>query len=198
MLRQRRTRWFGLLLGLTLILAVLPVSAAAQPGARSQRTFTIISVNRVPILDITAVGALVARVEGEPSSFSISWSYHGVANGAPASASGSGVGSWDEGSETASITLTGIDSWNISGFAQPSLPKSATIDSVGFGSALVDVSDPNQGSIVSNVPVRVLPPIGNPFHGRSFYVASSFGTGSTNIGSLPGAQTRYGGSFPRF
>lgn len=190
----RRGRWLSLIAVTLLAATVVPGSAGAQSD---ERTITIISTNRVPIVDIVVSGVTTATIEGDPSGFTISWSFRGISGGGPANASGSGFGTWVEGSDTMNVTLTSIDQWSIPGFPQPAVPKSATVDRLGFFFAFVDVSDSSIGPLASNIPMRVTPRMSNPFGGLPFRVVSSFGTGSTTIDTLPGARSRATPSFPR-
>ncbi len=191
--RTRKLQWATLLLAVMVAMFPIASSAAWQPPrpstppfAPGSKSFTIISTDTVPILNINVGGTLSGTFSGTADSFSINWRFRGFSSGGgPATASGSGVGSWDEASETLSLSLTGIAAWNIPGFPQPNL-QSATVSEIR--PTLVSVS---VGNIVSGLPMRIFPSFGNPFASRfPFWIASAVGTGTTHINALPGTRSR--------
>lgn len=194
MVLSRKRKLQRVILFLAVAMALVPAVAGAArqrphsspPEPTGSRSFTILSFDRVPILNIGVGGTLSGTFTGTEDSFSIDWRFRGYSSGGGrATASGTGSGSWDEGSETLSLTMTGIDSWNIPGFPQPNL-ESATVSEISRTLASVSV-----GNIVSGIPMRVFPRFGNPFESRyPFWIASAVGTGTTHIDALPGARNR--------
>jgi len=167
--------------------AAAPSSQAADPNA----SITMFTFNRVPIINVLEVGTLTAHFSGTAGSYSISWTYRGLTNGMPGSASGTGTGSG------MNLDLTGINSWNVPGFPQPQVPKMAMFDMVTSNLCLLTVSDPTVGTIVSGVPVFMVPGFTGPFSRPfQFYFESSLGSGARTFSALPGSQHAGPASFP--
>lgn len=182
MRRRLRMVWTGVLL-VVLIAAMFPAVTSARQAERT-RSFTIISAGEVPLLNIGVGGTLTGTFSGSQDSFDIDWTFRGFSGGGgPATASGTGVGSWDPSSKTMTLSLTGISSWDVPGFPQPDL-ETATITRLRPNLVSVSVGD-----IVSGIPMIVTPRFGNPFTNRfQFWTATAIGSGSVNHEALPGAQ----------
>ncbi len=182
MRRRMRVLWTSVLL-VVLIAAMFPAVTGAKQAERT-RSFTIISSGEVPLLNIGVGGTLTGTFSGNQDSFDIDWTFRGFSGGGgPATASGTGVGSWDPSSHTMTLSLTGISSWNVPGFPQPNL-ESASITRLGPNLVSVSVGD-----FVSGIPMIVAPRFGNPFTNPfQFWTANAVGTGSVNHEALPGAQ----------
>ncbi len=180
MRRRVRMLWTCVLL-VVLVAAMFPAVTSAAPAGRT-RSFTIITADRVPLLDINVGGTLTGTFSGRQDSFVIDWTFRGLSGGGdPATASGTGTGSWDPSSHTLTLSLTGISSWDIPGFPQPNV-GSATVTRLGPNLVSVSV-----GNLVSGIPMIVAPAFGNPFTNPfQFWTATSIGTGSINHGALPG------------
>jgi hypothetical protein len=152
---------------LTPALTTAPFPAVASVQQVQTRDFTIFSVARVPISDVQVVRSLTGTITGTSDSFTINWTFNGISSGVgAATASGTGTGSWNGDTDTLTVTLTSISSWNIPGFPQPQVPKTATIQQVFKKFAVVSVSDPVQGTIVSGLPILVHDELSDPFETR--------------------------------
>lgn len=187
MRRRMKLLWTCVLL-VMLIAATFPAVTSARQAERT-RSFVIISSGKVPILNIGIGGTLTGTFSGSQDSFAIDWTFRGISSGGgPATASGSGVGSWNPSSHTMTLSLTGINSWDVPGFPQP---KVGSASMTRLGPNLVSVS---VGDIVSGIPVIVTPSFGNPFTNPfQFWTATAVGTGSINHEALPGAQDQQSG-----
>jgi len=199
----RILRVLGVLAVVAAMMIALPATVFAAPPPKTAH-YVIFTTNRVPILNIGEVGTLTFDLTGRPDAFTFTWSFRGITNGSPASASGTGSGSGDH--KNLTLNLDTITQWDVPGFAQPETGKTAFLTrGFAFFSSLffLTLNDfPNfPHPIVSGVPILVFPRFNGPFvHKDNVFFESSAGTGSTDLTSLPGSNSRFPGpvSFPAF
>jgi hypothetical protein len=155
----------------------------ARPGQPEgdQRVVTIMAHTTVPILDLNVSGVLVLTLTGSGESFDVDWTFRGQRGSRVADASGTGVGSFH--GDELSLTLTSIASWDVPGFPQPVVPKTASVTPLRFNVAVVSVPS----VAVFGLPISVHPRFANPFESRwRNYVVASTGTGAIRYARLPG------------
>lgn len=186
-----------------LVLALIfPAITVAAPSQTAR--FTIITFNRVPVLNITEVGTLSLVLHGTNQHFTADWSFRGTTDGQPASASGTGDGHGNGNSLT--LNLDTISQWSVPGFPEPETGKTAYLNrsrlALFFSSAYsLDLYDfPNfPHFIVSGVPILVVPGFAGPFaRADTLLFESSFGGGATDITALPGANRPGPASFASY
>lgn len=197
---MRSWRCLSVLTSFAIVFAAIVALPATTAAASSSAHYVIFATNEVPILNIFETGTLVLDVQGTPSSFTFTWTFQGMTDGVPAFASGTGSGSGDL--DNLTINLDTISAWNVPGFPQPEVGKTAFLTrapngGLGFFFSLyfLTLNDfPNfPHPIVAGVPVFVFPSFAGPVtSGNHVLFESSFGSGSTNFRNLPGQQTQVG------